>query len=272
MLDKTFRYGKYKNYREFLLDKEQIQIENLNPHYWYKYQQDNLTDVYDPSFQKSFFRGHRVILPNFKELSFTNYKIESDFEKYTAKNEVRNIALWTLGCLDSFDHMGGISLGKEVEILQDSNPRDGRLDVCVKTKNKVLVIETKTTLRKMLDESRFDIQMINYQCEIDKLSYKNNINSLLLLEIGGKETDLYPLSHDDCLTNDVGLITTNFYSSIISKGIKFTSPNALWGLQLLNSGWDQILFDIFKRKDVLGLLSAGIVVSSKNDIIVEPLF
>src|SRR3989344_1569178 len=125
-----------------------------------------------------------------------------------------------------------LRLGRELEINQDNNPRDGRLDVVAVRDKKTIVIETKTDLKSLLNENRFTYQITGYTKECLKYTekYLNSKDLLVLLAIGGEETDLFPSGHPDCTTGNVGNISKLFYDKIEKENIKFISANAIWSI------------------------------------------
>ena len=224
------------------------------------------------------FTGRIVLLPYFKIIDpeFEKYQ---RFEEFTKENEVNNIALWVLAGFKYLSRASNLSLGKELEILQSENPRDGRLDVVALKAGTIVIVETKTDLRSALAEKRFLYQVPNYdkECQVLMGQYRKESTTLVLLGIGGEETDLFPPNHPDCTSGSVGQISKIFYDKISEKNIRFVSANALWCLvayqYLTNKKIDLIdlLISIFSNKEVVGFLSGGIVIKEGKDFIVRPI-
>lgn len=270
--DYLIAYNKYHKYIDFLKDESVTIINSLNSHFWYRYIPTNVKS-YSDDYLNKFLKGRMVNLPIFNFYDIQGYEILSNFEEFTSTKELTNIALWTLSALIyNSKNKSDIRYGKEIEILHEANPRNGRLDVVIKSNKSILIIETKVTLRKLLDENRFTIQMKNYSEEIQRQKSIFPQNPLLVLEIGGYESDLYPLNHPDCLTNNVGNITSDFYNKILSNNIKFISANALWCLVEKSLYWEDTLFQWLSDPKVFGILTGGLVIYKNNEFIIDPVF
>jgi len=221
------------------------------------------------------FNGIRIKLPGYNTFN----RKYSSFEDYTATNEVEHISLWGLSVLRFLSSKTSI-MGREIEIFQSEFPRDGRLDICAKCGNKILVVESKTDFTSLVTENRFIQQIPKYQYECqkiidDKFSLENLDLELLLL-VGGNETDLFPPTHSDC-TSDVGDKAKKFYENIVKNKIKFISANALWilGLNAIFSNnkicWDLLFPKIFSDNNVVGLVTNGIIVKTVNGFEINPI-
>jgi len=258
------KYHDYKKFINFIKDEYKITLSNISPLDFFN--PKNANRLLNPS---NFFKRNPVEIPEFKinEKDFNNF---SRFEKFTSKNEVKNISLWALSCLN-FLSSENARLGKELEIIQSKNPRDGRLDVVIFDKNEILILESKTTLFNLLSEKRFKIQVPEYYKECKKFT-RENFNISILLLVGGEESDLYPPNSPYCVTGQVGNMAKIFYDDLVRYGIKFISANALWALyakSILGKKklfWRDILPKIFSEKNTLGLLSSGKVIINKNKI------
>ncbi len=269
------KYPDYKNYKGFLDNHAKIILSNINPLEFFKLDKTNILDKIDLNkYVKTLFVGKAIKIPNFKiKEDLNNF---NRFEEFTSKNEVKQISLWALSCLNYLSSGKDIRLGKELEIIQTSNPRDGRLDVVVLNDKEIIIMESKVNLTSLLNEGRFKLQIPEYQKECQKLSDKHNLSIFLL--IGGEETDLYPPRHPDCTTGQVGNVAKIFYDNLIRYKIKFISANALWALyaySLINKKkayWKDILPKVFKDEKVLGLLSGGKVINEGSNMSLEPLY
>jgi hypothetical protein len=274
-MTKVISYPDYKKFQNILSESTFPDRDFIDPITSFFPSEDRVEDFNKEIFIKSLFNLRAVKIPYFITSSTVNESF-SRFENYTKKDEVNNIALWILSSL-KYCSVGNIKLGKELEINQENNPRDGRLDVVAIKEKAVLVIETKTDTRSLLAENRFTSQINSYTEECLKYTemYLRSSNVLVLLAVGGEETDLYPTGHPDCITGNVGDISKIFYEKVISNNIKFISANALWSLvsykHLTNKNVDifNLLEKVFSNKEVVGLLSGGIVKKSDSGILLE---
>jgi len=226
---------------------------------------------------QKYFSGERIELPRYLSL---NRKLTS-LEEFTSTKETEHIAIWALSTLKFLSSEPVPRVGKEIEIVQMSNPRDGRLDVCVLSNSELLVLETKVSLKDLLSENRYRIQISSYTKECKRIlseynsKTKSKINLNIFLLIGGKETDLYPPGHPDC-TSTVGNKAISFYKELVRNGIKFISANAIWALVVKSIAsnkkicWDVLLPRIFQDKNSIGFLTAGIVKHTNGKFTVLP--
>lgn len=203
-----------------------------------------------------------------------------DFVDYTAKKELEHIALWATIMLKFLASDDEARVGKEIQLANPISPRDNRLDTCCVSKDIILVGETKTDLDSLLQENRYRVQIPSYQKVCEKLVsehnrlYGENKEVLVVLVIGGRETDLLPSTHPWC-TSVVGGKSLRFYNDIINHNIKFISSNLIWLMALYSLVvgkrlcWDILLPSIFSNQHMLGILSCGQVVQSGSQIRVE---
>jgi len=274
----TISYPDYKNFIGILTSLYKQTKEFINPLFFFITSKEKVADFNYELFAKSIFKGNHVILPRFNIIDPSIEKYNR-FEEFTKKDEVNNIALWVLATLKYYSTTNSLLIGKELEILQTENPRDGRLDVVALKENRALIIETKTDLRSALVENRFLYQIPNYEKECINImkQYKAGGDPLMLLCLGGEETDLFPPDHNDCTTGKVGNIAKIFYDKISEKNIKFISANALWCIATYSYANDKkidlfdLIFSIFFDKKIIGLLSAGVVSMGTTGPIIQPL-
>jgi len=271
-------YPDYKNFRGILTNTYKQIKEFINPLYFFLPTNEKVNGFDAKTFLSSIFNGKIVSLPYFNIIEPDIEKYEK-FEEFTKINEVNNIALWVLSAIEYLSSSSGLSIGKELEVIQFENPRDGRLDDVAIKEKMALIFETKTDLRSALTENRFLYQIPNYEKECLKLmnEYKTNGATLILLCIGGEETDLFPANHSDCTTGNVGNMSKIFYDKILEKNIHFISANALWCLVaykfITNKKIDifDFLSSISSDENFVGLLSGGVVVQRNNDFLVTPI-
>lgn len=211
------------------------------------------------------FKGE--LIEPVKALKRLNPKFRT-LENFTETNETGHIQPWASTILDSTVSKGtNVRIGMEVQVQNEDLPRDGRLDVCAITDDYLLVLESKTTLEDGVknDQQRFVSQFEKYVDDISNAAKVKGINYNILLLIGGKETDLLPSDHFQCSSRE-GDLANRFYSILEEKGIRFISANGLWGLALkfLKEGssysWDKLLPNLFNNDDVMGIITAGLVV------------
>lgn len=276
-------YPDYKKFTHFLDNKYQILLQNINPYEFYRLDGDDISlNIKPEDYVGKFFNGRYNPIPSFKVVADGFNKFQR-FEDFTSRNEVHNISLWSLSCLKNLSFGAEIRLGKELEILQTKNPRDGRLDVVALSNNELLVLEAKVSLPSLLSEGRFKYQIPSYEKEclnmLDKYSSEAGIKCGLstLLIVGGEETDLYPPDHPDCISGQVGRISQILYDNLLEYRLKFISANALWALSSIAEVlgkkiyWYEILPKLFREKDTVGLLSGGKVVRNKDRFTVVPI-
>lgn len=270
-------YPDYKNFRGILTNTYKQIKESINPLYFFLPTKEKVDKFDTENFLNSVFNGRIVLLPHF---NITDPDIEKyeRFEEFTKRDEVNNIALWVLAAIKYLSLSSDLLLGKELEIIQSENPRDGRLDDVAIKEKVALVFETKTDLRLALAENRFLYQIPNYTKECLALmnKYRKGGTTHVLLGIGGEETDMYPPGHLDCTTGNVGDMSKIFYDKILEKNIRFISANALWCLVvykfITNKKIDLVDFvsSVFSNKNSIGLLSGGIVARKGDSFIVQP--
>jgi hypothetical protein len=268
-------YSDYKKFQNILTDTVYPSKESINPINFFLPTPEKV-ESFDPKiFLRSLFNLRAVVLPYFKIID-PNIEKFYRFEEYTKRDEVNNIALWLLSAIDYCSN-SKLRLGKELEINQENNPRDGRLDVVAVRDLETLVIETKTDTKTLLSENRFTFQINAYTSECLKYTqdYINSNKLLVLLVVGGEETDIYPTNHPDCVTGTVGNISKIFYDKIIQNNIKFVSANALWSIvtykYITNKSIDifKFLDAIFADKESIGLLSGGLIKTKSKKLILE---
>lgn len=276
-------YFDYRKFVNFVDNKYKLSLKNINPYEFFRVNNCKFkTGINPKDFAMSMFKGRSVNIPTFN-IDNDSFNKFSRFEDFTSTDEVRNLSLWALSCLKNLSYERNVRLGKELEIIQGNNPRDGRLDVVALCKDQILIFEAKVGLSSLLREGRYKYQIPAYIKEsleiIKKHNYENrtnkNINVILL--IGGEESDVYPAHHPDCTSGQVGNISSIFYDSIEEYGINFVTANALWSIatysEVLNKKiyWNDLISNIFSQKQNVGLVSGGIATLKDNAIEIEPL-
>jgi ferredoxin len=233
----------------------------------------------------SSFRGHSKVelaevkerLINFNENSLdsfnTNYK---SFEKYTGIKETTNISVWG-GNAVRYLFGEDAKIGLEIPLTIGGRDRNGRLDICVLSKNTLIVIEAKIGLKKLIAEGRYEAQILAYDEELTGLNLeeKYKFSSIKLLLIGDDETDLLPQDHEYC-SSRVGNLSQIFYKSILKHGIQFISARGLLSLTMSkfidpNSSANQIFINAFKDSNTVGLLSNTLIKRRGDEVYLESL-
>jgi NAD-dependent dihydropyrimidine dehydrogenase PreA subunit len=221
------------------------------------------------------FNGKQLDMPNY---TGADRKLKS-LSDFTSTKETKHIALWATELFNFLSKSENSRMGKEIEIVKSTKPRDGRLDACIISDDNILVCETKVDLDTLLTENRFVVQIPSYKAEcqriIDAHNKKPSPNKKLqiYLLIGGNESDLYPPDSEYC-TSNVGEKAQKFYSQLVKYDIKFISADALWLMVLYSLlkkkrlCWDLILDKIF-TKNAIGLVTAGIITHEKSKFYVN---
>lgn len=180
------------------------------------------------TFESELLTGRLISLPAVKfSQSHTDYR---RFEDFTGVHETKNIAVWTANILKflSSEPAPRIALEVGVEIAQRA--RGGRLDVCLlNTSGRFLFIaETKVSFDKMMQEGRYESQMMAYETEL-KNADKYGYNRAKFLVIGGRESDML---HPDTSAATSGARGRLFYDVIVKHALFFFSAQALLALAL----------------------------------------
>lgn len=199
---------------------------------------------------------------------YSKNKTYKSFEAFTSVKETDNISIWAANLLDFFVESDG-RVGIEIPLSINGRDRDGRLDVCFFKDDFLLVIESKVTLKKMMEERRYLSQLISYQEELDLLkrtSKSISFNKLLL--IGGDDTDLLPDNHPDC-TGFAGNLSKLFYKSVIDNQIKFITAKGLLSLSmraLVDKKFNLIDFfrTFFSDKNAIGIVADNVIFKNKS--------
>lgn len=219
------------------------------------------------------FNGKFIELPKIRLQQFkVKYK---SFEDFTSKDETTNISVWGANTLKYLSLSQTPVLGLEVGMKINSRDRGGRLDICLLNNDLLFVAEAKISFDKMMNEGRYESQLIAYEEELKSSTIESSINYYKFLLIGGPESDLLPHTHIHC-TSNVGNRSKTFYDTLIRNNFVFISSNALLSLSLLKlfKGDQYSIENIYKKifkKGVLGLVSSGIIFYDGTDISILPL-
>lgn len=214
------------------------------------------------------FSGEFIELP---KIRLQQFKVKyNSFEEFTSKEETTNIAVWGANTLKYLSKSDNPRIGLEVGMKIRSRDRGGRLDICLLKDNLLFVAEAKVSFDKMMNEGRYESQLIAYEEELKSATLNTNIKYHKFLLIGGAESDLLPITHQNC-TSKVGNRANLFYDTVIKNDFFFISSNALLALSLfkLFKGDTYSLEYIYKelfKEGVIGLLSSGLVYNNGSEI------
>jgi hypothetical protein len=160
-------------------------------------------------------------------------------------------------------------ISREIPIKVSAKPRDGRIDVGVSAKELVLAIETKTDFDSAMNENRFDIQLRNYQVELDKISTRLDLSRFQqVLVFGGEETKMLPPSHPMCGSLEGGR-AEDFYNRISKVKAPLISAQALLLLGIRSLFDDDLamkLDSLLRDREVLAILTGGVVKRSRSEL------
>jgi NAD-dependent dihydropyrimidine dehydrogenase PreA subunit len=122
----------------------------------------NFTIDYDNKLGSSIldklFFGEFIELPKIRLQQFkVKYK---SFEDFTSTDETTNISVWGANTLKYLSKSTNPRIGLEVGMRISSRDRGGRLDICLLNENLLFVAEAKISFDKMMNEGRFESQLI----------------------------------------------------------------------------------------------------------------
>lgn len=186
------------------------------------------------------------------------------FESFTGVDETTNIAVWGANAMKYLSTSMEPRISLEVGVKIKTRDRGGRLDIALLNLNekKAFIAETKVSFSKMIDEGRYESQILAYRNELLKECPKDTKFSLFLM-IGDKESDLLPPLHPQN-TADINK-SRLFYDTLKKNKIFFVSANSFLALGLMKMFVSckkynlEMLSDIINSEKYLGLLSSGLV-------------
>ena len=217
-------------------------------------------------FLQKLFKGSFIQLPKVP-LSQLKVKYKS-FEKFTAVDETKNIAVWAANAMKFLSASLEPRVALEVGVDIEDRDRNGRLDISLfNTRDHYLfVAETKVTFEAMMADKRFEAQLIGYESEMQK-NRTADLKMCKFLVIGGGESDLLPPQNSKCTSGVRGM---EFYDIIKAQKFFFISANALLALGLMKMFVSQEtfclenLYNIISSGKYLGLLSCGVIDCNGN--------
>ena len=218
------------------------------------------------------FKGEFVHLPKVP-LSQLSVKYKS-FEDFTSVKETENIAVWTANALKFLSSSMEPRVALEVGLQISQRDRGGRLDVTLlNIKDKYLfVAETKVDFDHMMEDGRYESQMIAYETELRQV--QGEIKRAKFLVIGGKESDLLPYSISGSTTGPRGKL---FYDVLREHSLFFFSANALLALGLMKLYVSiktyslENLYKIMIDRNYVGILSSGVITRDEKLIPLDEL-
>ena len=219
------------------------------------------------------FKGFFIKL---NSVPYSSLKVKyKDFDSFTSVDETTNIAVWGANAMKYLSTSMEPRLSLEVGVDIQSRDRGGRLDISLlnTNENKAFFAETKVSFEKMINEGRYESQMLAYDREIAK-ECPNNITYNLFLMIGGKESDLLPSRHPRS-TGDINKKYL-FYETLKEHNLFFVSANSFLALGLMKmfvscSKYNLEMLELLikSKNKYLGLLSSGVITRDERVISLE---
>lgn len=222
------------------------------------------------SFLPSIFQGQFINIPQVP-LSQIHAKYKN-FEDFTSVDETKNIAVWGANAMKYLSSALEPRVSLEVGVIISERDRGGRLDISLLNinDNYLFIAETKISFKAMMDEQRYESQMLAYETELNN-KCPNSIKRCKFLLIGGAESDLLPFNNPNCSSRNYAKL---FYDVLNQRHLFFISANAMLALGLMKMFVSQekysleSIFNIITNEEYVGLLSSGIV---KKDGTIIPL-
>jgi len=191
-----------------------------------------------------------------------------NFDSFIAHDETSRIAVWVATTCSAIFGMEAV-ISREIPIKVSAKPRDGRIDVGVSAEGLVLAIETKTDFDSAMNENRFDVQLRNYQVELDAVSARLGLAGVQqVLVFGGAETKMLPASHPMCGSLEGGR-AEDFYIRISKVEAPLVSAQALLLLgirSLFDNDLAMKLHSLLRDREVLAILTGGVVKRSRSEL------
>ncbi len=254
----------------------QITVEMIESSVFFRRVRIRVSDSCGVSTEQSQLRGYwKLISPfsgsmiEFDGISSAKQRYEfSSFDSFLSHDETERIAVWVAtSCSTVFGESASIS--RELPIKVSAKPRDGRIDVGVHLGQMALAIETKTDFESAMSENRFDVQIRNYQVELDAISARMDLQQIQqLLVFGGAESKMLPPSHPMCTSREGGR-AEEFYNRISEVKVPLVSAQALLLLgyrSLFDRGTAAKFEERLRDRSVLAILSAGIVKRYRGEL------
>lgn len=193
------------------------------------------------------------------------------FDDFTSVDETKNIAVWTANAMRYLSKSLEPRIALEVGVQIAKRDRGGRLDVSLLNliDRYLFIAETKVSFDKMMQEGRYESQLLGYETElqaVDKYHYKR----AKFLVVGGKESDLL---HPKQKFSTSGPRGDLFYSVLNNHKFFFFSANALLALALkklfvsIERYSLETIYPYITSGEYVGILSSGFV---RRDGTIEP--
>lgn len=238
--------------KEFCYDIDSSELKELNE-----------------TFVANLLNGKFMNLPPVK-LSMLKPKYKK-FEDFTGVDETKNIAVWTANAMRYLSTSLEPRIALEVGVQIAKRDRGGRLDVTLlNLKDRFLfVAETKVSFDKMMQEGRYESQLLGYETElkaVDNYGYQR----AKFLVVGGSECDLLHPSQKFATSGQRGEL---FYSILQKHNFFFFSANALLAMALkklfvsIEKYSLESIHSHMTSGEYLGMLSCGFI---RRDGSIEP--
>lgn len=215
------------------------------------------------------FKGNFIDL---KSVPYSSLRVKyKNFDSFTAVDETKNIAVWGANTMKYLSTSLEPRLALEVGVDIQTRDRGGRLDISLLNtiENKVFIAETKVSFEKMINEGRYESQMLAYDKVLAKECPNNTTYSLFLM-IGDKESDLLPPNHNkNTADKNKSLL---FYNTVKQHNLFFVSANSFLALGLLkmfvscNKYNLEMIEKLVHSPKYIGMLSSG-VITRDNQVI-----
>lgn len=219
------------------------------------------TELLKQRFMDTLLNGVFIDLPPVK-LSHIR-PVYKRFEDFTGVNETKNIAVWTANAMKFLSASADPRIALEVGVQIEQRDRGGRLDVTMLNLEDgyLFVAETKVSFDKMMQEGRYESQMLAYETELQAVDdYGYRVAKFLV--VGGKESDLL---HKNQPLSTAGVRSDLFYDVLRKHHLFFFSANALLAMALKKMFVSaekyslEAIFCQMTHGDYVGLLSCGFV-------------
>lgn len=219
-------------------------------------------------FLPKLFQGNFINIPKVP-LSHLSVKYKS-FEDFTNIRETENIAVWGANAMKYLSSSLEPRVSLEVGLIIQDRDRGGRLDISLfnTRDNYLFVAETKISFTSMMNEGRYETQMLGYEAELIR-SCPTSIKRAKFLLIGDKESDLLPPSNPYCTGGRSSLL---FYDVCREHNFFFISANAMLALGLMKMFVSvetynlENLYSVMIDPNYIGLLSSGVVTADERII------
>ena len=213
------------------------------------------------AFLPKLFHGEFIDIP---PVPFSQIRAKyKTFEEFTAVDETQNIAVWGANAMKYLSTSLEPRISLEVGVDISARDRGGRLDISMlNTRDGYLfVAETKVGFKAMMDEQRYEAQMLAYETELQR-TCPTDLKRCKFLLIGDVESDLLPFENKNCTGGNAARL---FYDVLRADNLFFMSANAMLAMGLMKMFVSQerysleSLYSFIASGQYVGLLSSGLV-------------